>query len=83
MILRSLPAAFLVLGGFVACGTRLSAVSVRDEQAGLTVSAGGLKAHPSESDPDNLRYSSLYCKGRAVLTQAGQAVPDAGVTPCR
>ena len=66
----------------VACSTRLSAVSLRDEQAGLVLSAAGYKAHPADTDPDNLRYSSLYCKSREVLMQAGTAVADGGI-PCR
>ena len=65
-----------------ACGTHLSAVSLRDEQAGLTISAAGYHAHPSDTDPDNVRYSSLWCKGREVILQGGGDVADAGI-PCR
>jgi hypothetical protein len=73
-------AAVLLTVLLIACGTHLSAVSLRDEQAGQAIAVGGLKAHPNESDPDNLRYTELYCKSRNVLIQGGSnSASDAGV----
>ena len=66
----------------VACATHLSSTSLRDEKSGQTLSAAGVRAHPSDTDPDNLRYTALWCKGREVLIQAGESVADAGVS-CR
>lgn len=63
-----------------ACSTHLSAVSARDEQAGQTISAAGYHAH-ADGGPDQLRFMVLFCKGREVLSQAGEPYADAGV-PC-
>ena len=71
-----------IVSTLIGCGTHLSAAGLRDEQAGLVISLAGYKAHPSESDPDNLRFSSLYCKSREVVMESGNAVADAGV-PCK
>lgn len=74
--------ALVAIHQLAACGTRLSAVSARDEQAGMTIAAAGYHAHV-DGGPDQLRYSSLWCKGREVLVQGGVAVSDAGMPPCQ
>lgn len=80
MILRTLPAVFLLAVIVIACGTHLASTSLRDEQSGATISAAGYHAH-ADGGPDQLRYLFLYCKSREVILQGGDTVTDAGV-PC-
>lgn len=65
----------------VACGTTLSAKSVRDLAAGQVVAGAGYHDSP-DGGTEQLRFQVLFCNQRNVLVEAHENYSDAGI-PCR
>jgi hypothetical protein len=65
-----------------ACGTHLSSTSARDLRNVQIISSKGFAGHTADTDPDKLRFNSIYCGAGSILNAAGEAQIDGGV-PCR